>query len=407
MPLFILTIIASMLALDLTWWLCADRAVRKLRRPHLWRIAIASFMNLQMLTLAWIIFGRVIGQRPEQILPSWATGAVFLWHFILLPFGTLVWALLGAWNLLARIRPKGPATPLEPAPPALPTRRQFLTAAAAAAPPLLTGITTAVGATQLDDFRVRAITVPLASLPPALDGMTIAHVTDIHVGSFTRGRVLDRIVETTNALKADLVLMTGDLINNALFDLPAALDVVKRMDPRAGLIMCEGNHDLIENRAEFERRTKASGVPLLINETTTLRVRGHDVQLLGLRWGSASPTATRAENRGDASIGASFAVLRPLIDPHAFPILLAHHPHAFDVAAAAGIPLTLAGHTHGGQLMLTDMIGFGPLMFRYWTGLYRKGDSALVVSNGVGNWFPLRTRAPAEIVHVTLRRATS
>jgi predicted MPP superfamily phosphohydrolase len=92
-------------------------------------------------------------------------------------------------------------------------------------------------------------------------------------------------------------------------------------------------------------------------------------------------------------------------DPEAFPILIAHHPHAFDPAAEAGIPLTLAGHTHGGQLHLSPGVGFGPLMFRYWSGLYRKADAALVVSNGVGNWFPLRVNAPAEIVHITLRRA--
>jgi len=71
--------------------------------------------------------------------------------------------------------------------------------------------------------------------------------------------------------------------------------------------------------------------------------------------------------------------------PGAFPILLAHHPHAFDTAAAAGIPLTLAGHTHGGQLMLNERLGAGPVMFRYWSGLYRKPDgNALFVSNGVG-----------------------
>ena len=70
----------------------------------------------------------------------------------------------------------------------------------------------------------------------------------------------------------------------------------------------------------------------------------------------------------------------------------------------AGIPLTLSGHTHGGQLMLNERLGAGPVMFRYWSGLYRKGASRLVVSNGVGNWFPLRTQAPAEIIHLTLRR---
>ena len=68
------------------------------------------------------------------------------------------------------------------------------------------------------------------------------------------------------------------------------------------------------------------------------------------------------------------------------------------------MPLTLSGHTHGGQLMLNERCGFGPALFRYWSGLYTRDDSKLIVSNGVGNWFPLRARAPAEIVHLTLVR---
>lgn len=88
----------------------------------------------------------------------------------------------------------------------------------------------------------------------------------------------------------------------------------------------------------------------------------------------------------------------------AFPILLAHHPHAFDVAAEAGFPLTLSGHTHGGQLMLTREFGVGNILFHYISGIYRKGDKLLVVSNGTGNWLPLRINAPAEILHLTLVR---
>jgi uncharacterized protein len=68
------------------------------------------------------------------------------------------------------------------------------------------------------------------------------------------------------------------------------------------------------------------------------------------------------------------------------------------------LPLTLPGHTHGGQLMLNAPAGFGPLMLRYWSGHYTDGDSHLIVSNGVGNWFPLRTRAPAEIIYLTIQR---
>jgi predicted MPP superfamily phosphohydrolase len=285
------------------------------------------------------------------------------------------------------------------------SRREFLGAVAAATPPAVTVVATGFSVPHLDEFRVRPMTIPLPTLPPALDGLTIAHVTDVHVGRFTSGPVLRKIIDATNNLRADLVLMTGDLINHAIADLPAALDMVKQLDARHGVWMCEGNHDLIESRTEFERIVKASTVPLLINEKSDLQIRNQHVQLLGLRWGSADRNAPRSKHRSDDAIRNSMNAVLPLRDADAFPILLAHHPHAFDPAAEAGIPLTLAGHTHGGQLMLTPNLGFGPWMFRYWSGLYQRGNSALVVSNGVGNWFPLRTNAPAEIIHITLKRA--
>ena len=132
-----------------------------------------------------------------------------------------------------------------------------------------------------------------------------------------------------------------------------------------------------------------------MDEARSLRVRGTGVQLLGLNW-----------YRGDTDIRAGLRrTLSQFRRPDEFPILLAHHPHAFDAAIAAGLPLTLSGHTHGGQIMLTDHIGAGPVLFRYWSGLYRRNGSSLVVSNGVGNWFPLRTHAPAEIVYMTLQKA--
>jgi uncharacterized protein len=134
-------------------------------------------------------------------------------------------------------------------------------------------------------------------------------------------------------------------------------------------------------------------VPILLDESRTIRINGFPVQLLGIQWHDrVRPIAEHVDR----------AARR--IDPDALTILLAHHPHAFDRAAELGIPLTLAGHTHGGQVMLTPEFGGGPAIYKYWSGLYRKGDSSLIVSNGTGNWFPLRVRAPAEIVHVTLRR---
>ncbi len=412
----VLTIIGLVLLYDVLWWRAGDRLLRPLPRSWRWRAPLGAFMAAQVLCLLWIVLGRMLGGRPELDLPGWVMVVTFIWHLLVLPATVLVWLLFSTGRgivALTRGARHTSAAAAEPAPPPAEvatapnlSRRRLLGAAVAAAPPLVTGVASILSMPQLSRFRVRPMTVSLPHLPAALDGLTIAHVTDMHVGRFTEGRVLTKIVEATNDLRADFVLLTGDLINMNVSDLPAALDAVKRMEGRFGVYMCEGNHDLIENGREFRRVTKASGVPLLVNETLDLNVRGAGVKLLGLRWGSGRPGTGRAADRSDGAIRASLDELLPSLrrDPESFPILLAHHPHAFDAAADAGIPLTLSGHTHGGQLMFNEHVGFGPMMFRYWTGQYRRGDSRLVVSNGVGNWFPLRVAAPAEIIHLTLRR---
>lgn len=163
--------------------------------------------------------------------------------------------------------------------------------------------------------------------------------------------------------------------------------------------MIEGNHDLIENGIEFEQRVKASGLSLLLDESTVREVRGYPVQFMGLRWMDSVGTP------GDVITPWQVRKLVKQRQPDAFPVLLAHHPHAFDAAVENGLPLTLTGHTHGGQLMLDKNIGVGPMLFRYWSGFYKRGDSQLIVSNGVGNMFPIRINAPAEIVHITLKCA--
>jgi predicted MPP superfamily phosphohydrolase len=220
--------------------------------------------------------------------------------------------------------------------------------------------------------------------------MTIAHLSDFHVGRFTRGRVLERVVEETNRLDADVIALTGDFINHSLRDLPVALEIVRSLRARHVVAACEGNHDLIENARTFHREAERGGLPLLLGESATSTIRGQRMQFLGLPW-----------NHSAAGMRNSAAALLAKRDPGAWPLLLAHHPHAWDLAQE--IPLTLSGHTHGGQLMLTNRAGAGPLFYRYWSGLYRRGSGSLVVSNGVGNWFPVRVQAPAEILHLTLR----
>jgi uncharacterized protein len=416
-------ILVLMLATDLAWWRCADLLLRPLKHCRLWRALLAVFMGGQVVLLVWTVAARRFGAGFDQLTPQPLIAAAYLWHLIVLPLLLLLWLATGVVTTPRRLirwlrrehaeHPAHHVTPaeagavavdlaLEPQACVAPSRRQFLGAAVAAAPPVFTAGAVVYSSRALDNFRVRNLDVAVPGLPYALDGATIAHVTDVHVGRFTEGPQLRKIVEATNNLHADLVLMTGDLINNSLADLPGSLDAVNRIGARAGVYLCEGNHDLFDDPGEFRRRVKAAGVELLVNESRVAMVRGYPVQLLGLPWGLGG--MQRAGSGADDALALTVPRLLTLRQPEAFPILLAHHPHAFDVAAAAGVPLTFAGHTHGGQLMLTRNLGFGPMLYRYWSGLYTKGPSSLVVSNGVGNWFPIRVNAPAEILHVTLRR---
>jgi predicted MPP superfamily phosphohydrolase len=376
---------------DAVWWMWADRQLRRGRKPWPWRVLLGLFTAVMFGYVAFFILFPTQGRRAHLWMPAWPLAAVYLWHLLILPITLLLIGLASVPRVITAAWRKPAAPPQEG-----PTRRQILTAAAIAIPPLVTAGAVTRGLSQIHNFRIRRLEIPLAQLPKQLDGLTIAQVSDVHVGRFTRPHMLPRIADATNQLKADLVLLTGDLIDLSLADLPAGLDFVRKLDPRSGLFMCEGNHDLIDDPFAFESRVKASGVPLLLDDNATLTVRGVPVQLLGMTW-----------SRGNAGIIGAMNRLLPQRHEECFQILLAHHPHAFDPAAAIGIPLTLAGHTHGGQLMLNERLGAGPVMFKYWSGLYRQNDSAMVVSNGVGNWFPLRLDAPAEIVHITLRRATS
>ena len=389
-----------MLLLDaICWWVLS-------RFVHLQagRVVLGVFMVAQIFLLLWLIGGRLLQTGWDRALPKFAVSALFIWHFI----GLGLFSLIGLSSIpilvIHKIVTWNRQEIGEPAARSredrhLWSRRDFLGFAAGIAPAVFTFGLTGVALRQLNHFRVRRFVIPIRDLPPELDGMTIAQVSDMHVGRFTSGRVLREMVRAVNDLGADLVLLTGDLINDALTSLDEGIELVRALDARVGLYLIEGNHDLIENPAEFERRMKASGIPFLLDESTIISVRGAPLQLLGLSW-----TRHHAADH-DAEIARSVRALLQQRQSDVFPILLAHHPHAFDAAAESEMPLTLSGHTHGGQLMLNEQLGFGPAMFRYWSGLYTRGESKLIVSNGVGNWFPLRVNAPAELLHITLRRS--
>jgi predicted MPP superfamily phosphohydrolase len=241
------------------------------------------------------------------------------------------------------------------------------------------------------DLRVSELDVPLPNLPPEFEGFTIAHVSDLHSGIFCGPHRLKKIGDAANDLKADLIVITGDIINSNITEFNDAASIIHRLESPNGVFLCEGNHDLFPGEAVFRGACAAAGLKLLCQSSAVLNVRGRRLILGGLPWYS------RGFRGDDASVDRLF----PARQEGDLRVVLAHHPNLFHHVGSA--QLMLSGHTHGGQIMIGP-VGFGPLFFDYWTGLYRRGHSRLVVSNGAGDWFPCRIGAPAEIGRLRLTR---
>jgi hypothetical protein len=397
-----------LVAISITFFACLDglvwvrfhRLLRPLRHHRFWQSLLACAMVTSILFSAELSTGSSTVLRAHHLIPQLIPSTIFVWHFLVLPMTIALLSAELAFRLIRRIyrrtRTESPLSPPSPSP-AMISRRSFLTASAFAAPPLASVALGGIGIAQLGKFRIKRYNLSLKDFPPGLDGLTIAFVADVHAGIFSSQKMLDDIAEATNSLQADLILLGGDLVNISHTDLSSALDMVKRLKAPFGPYMVQGNHDVMGGAQEFNDACAARDVPLLLNQVQTIYPRGIPLQLLGIIW-----TET-----GIAQHECVQSVLRQR-DPEIFSILLAHHPHAWYPAANEGVRLVLAGHTHGGQIMLTKHIGAGPLRFRYWTGLYQDWEvgSKLIVNNGVGDWFPLRVNAPAEIVHITLHPET-
>jgi predicted MPP superfamily phosphohydrolase len=377
---------------------------------------LGIFMLLQIAYMGNVLVGSIVEHVPD-VKPIYWPVCAYIWHLFLMPASILVYLVSRGVKWVRRRKVAAPVD-LKESDSLAPrfTRRQALTAAGIALPPLITAAIGVPGTLGLGQFRVREVTLKLPTLPMDLDGLTIAQVTDLHIGRFLPAGTMERVADATNAMEADLVVFTGDLLDASCEKQAPGLEFLKRLDPRGGMVMIEGNHDTMHGAEWFEKEFRDAGWPLLLDETRVFHVPGRStpVQMMGIAWGELKlgkevgewGKSAREMHRvpSEAAMADSVRSVAGQRLNGAFPILLAHHPHALDPAAVAGLPLVLSGHTHGGQIMLTKNIGAGPLRFRYWAGEYEKGPSKLFVNNGVGNWFPLRVNAPAEIVKVVLRR---
>jgi predicted MPP superfamily phosphohydrolase len=298
-------------------------------------------------------------------------------------------------------RRRGPHAPLT-TPHSPLSRRQFLARATYAYAATGLGLS-AYGIWSADRLPVitrRTLHVP--ELPAGLDGLRIAHLSDVHAGIHMEREKMAAIVALTNALKPDLIVQTGDMIDIAPSYIPDYVHAFRDLTAPLGVVTVLGNHDRYTGEEAVIRGVRDAGQVFVQNGAHVIERAGlgggRTLALVGID----DPRNWRADDPQDSDL--EVALRRA--PPEVFKILLAHRPGAFDGAAPRGIPLTLAGHIHGGQIYL-PVVGWsaGRLITKYVMGHFRRGASQLYVSRGIGVvGVPIRVFVPPEIAVLELRR---
>jgi uncharacterized protein len=391
-----------------------------------WRVidAVAWPAPRALLQGLWIVAALVVlaaglellglGVIPRRVLGPWGRAVARLW-LIAAGLGFLAVTVVGGIEWLSRpvtaVLPVAQQARVEPA-----RRAAFLYAAyLAGSLPLLA---TAYGAT-VGRWRYRLVTVdvPMAMLPPNLDGLRIVHLSDLHSGDFMPRPAIRRAVDLVNAVQPDLVVVTGDLITSERDPLEACIVELSRLRAPLGVWGCHGNH---ERWAGVEARGQALfahyGMHLLRQQCAELSWRGGRFNLIGVD-----------DQRERARAGEPSSMLRgieALVRRDIPNILLSHNPDTFPRAAALGIELSLAGHTHGGQLrfalgerqwsparLVTPFVAglyrlpLGPEGRDGGVALHARRSAFLYVNRGLGTFgLPVRLGVPPEITVLMLRK---
>jgi predicted MPP superfamily phosphohydrolase len=352
---------------------------------------------------------------PRRALKPWGRAVARLW-LIAACIGWLAVVVVGALEWLSR-----PVTVLLPAAQQArvePARRTAFRYAAylAGGLPLLAATYGATAGRRR--YRVVTVDVPLAHLPASLDGLRIVHLSDLHVGDFMSRAAIRRAVDLVNAVRPALVVVTGDLITSERDPLEDCIEELSRLQAPLGVWGCHGNH---ERWAGVEARAQAlfarHGMRVLRQQCAELSWRGGRFNLIGVD-----------DQRERARPGEPSSLLRGiegLVRRDIPNILLSHNPDTFPRAAALGIALSLAGHTHGGQFRVAFMgRQWSParLVTPFVAGLYRlplgperpsdavapgpQPSAFLYVNPGLGTFgLPVRLGVPPEITVLTLRKA--
>ncbi|BEP45754.1 MULTISPECIES: metallophosphoesterase [Variovorax] len=253
---------------------------------------------------------------------------------------------------------------------------------------------------------VKRVEVPIRGLPQALEGFSIAQLSDIHVGPTIRNSYIQRIVDAVNRLGADAIAITGDLVDGSVPELREHIAPLAGLRARHGTFVVTGNHEYYAGAHAWIDELRRLGLKVLLNEHVVLQTRNvrgaqTDEELFESALVLAGVTDFTAGHFDAAHASDPHLALHdapPLVHTR---VLLAHQPRSAPLAAAAGYQLQLSGHTHGGQFFPWNL--FVPMQQPFTAGLHRLHDMWVYVSRGTGYWGPpKRFGAPSEITLLTL-----
>lgn len=256
-------------------------------------------------------------------------------------------------------------------------------------------------------LELKHITFTSPDLPPYFDGYRLVQITDFHLGSFPPGNdFVQKVVDAANNEEPDMILFTGDLVNNQASEVEPYLKTLGQLHAQDGIYSIWGNHDYCEygnnhsigalkrNRRMLYGYQESLGWHQLMNEHHVVSHGMSSIAVIGVE-NPGQPPFTNRSNLKKAMKG---------VDPDMFKILLSHDPHHWRrEVVGKKIQLTLAGHTHAGQLKIGKWTP-ARLAFKEWGGVYRIGEQMLYVSSGIGGSFPFRLGAWPELTVVTLKR---
>ena len=277
--------------------------------------------------------------------------------------------------------------------------------------PVLATFITAVGYFNARrTARVRRVDIPISHLPSQLQGFTIAQLSDIHVGPTIRVRYIERIVNAVNRLGADMVAITGDLVDGSVAELRTHIAPLGRLKTRHGTYVATGNHEYYAGAHAWIDELRRLGLNVLMNEHVVLQTRNvsgaqtdeevHESALVVA--GVTDYTAGHFDHSHASDPEGAVRDAPPQVHTR---VLLAHQPRSAIAAAQAGYQLQLSGHTHGGQFFPWNL--FVPLQQPFTAGLHRLHDMWVYVSRGTGYWGPpKRFGAPSEITLLRLVQAS-